>query len=97
MLTEEQKKLLNEIREKFKPDEIVADLCILYEITSYKDESAEADFWDMYMDFYELGDDQNFIREKRKNEKLTMYKKKRDQNLNQIQVGIETSFSSRSG
>ena len=47
MLTEEQRELLNEIREKFKPDEIVADLCILYEITNYKDESAEPDFWDM--------------------------------------------------
>ena len=57
MLTEEQRELLSEIREKFKPDEIVADLCILYEITNYKDESAEPDFWDMYMDFFELGDD----------------------------------------
>ena len=61
-LTEEQRELLSEIREKFKPEDIVADLCILYEITNYKDESAEPDFWDMYMDFFELGDDQNFIR-----------------------------------
>ena len=43
------------IREKFDPVEIVADLCILYEVTGYQDESADADFWDQYMDFFELG------------------------------------------
>lgn len=60
-LTDEQKELLTEIREKFDPVEIVADLCILYEVTSYKDESAESDFWDQYMDFFELGNDENLI------------------------------------
>ena len=34
-LTEDQKKLLTEIRRKFDPQEIVADLCILYETTGY--------------------------------------------------------------
>ncbi len=44
--TESQKQLLLEIRDKFRPEEIVADLCILYEVTKYMDESAEPDFWD---------------------------------------------------
>ena len=52
-LTDAQKQLLLEIREKFKPDDIVADLCILYEVTKYKDESAEPDFWDQYQEFAE--------------------------------------------
>ena len=55
MLTAEQKELLQEIRDKFDPVEIVADLCILYEVTGYRDESADADFWHQYMDFFELG------------------------------------------
>ena len=42
MLTEEQRELLYEIREKFDPVDIVADLCILYEVTGYQDESADA-------------------------------------------------------
>ena len=45
-LTEEQKQLLEEIRTKFDSTEIVADLCILYEVTGYKDESADDEFWD---------------------------------------------------
>ena len=52
-LTDAQKQLLLEIREKFKPDDIVADLCILYEVTKYKDESAEPDFWSQYQEFAE--------------------------------------------
>ena len=44
-LTPEQRELLREIREKFDPEEIVADLCILYEVTGYQDESADVDFW----------------------------------------------------
>ena len=43
----------------------MADLCILYEVTNYKDESAEADFWDTYVDFSELGNDANLIRQGR--------------------------------
>ena len=41
----------------------MADLCILYEVTGYKDESAETDFWEQYMDFFELGNDENLIRQ----------------------------------
>ena len=44
-LTPEQRELLREIREKFDPGDIVADLCILYEVTGYQDDSADADFW----------------------------------------------------
>ena len=48
---------MREIRENFDPEEKVADLCILYEVTGYQDESAEAGFWESYKDFFELGDD----------------------------------------
>ena len=41
---------------------MIADTCILYEITKYKDESVDDDFWDTYMDFFELGEDENLIR-----------------------------------
>ena len=34
----------------------MADLCILYEVTGYQDESAEVGFWESYKDFFELGD-----------------------------------------
>ena len=66
-LTDEQKELLEEIREKFDPVEVVTDLCILYEVTNYKDESAESDFWEQYMDFFELGNDENMIRSDKMN------------------------------
>ena len=68
MLTEEQRELLYEIREKFDPVDIVADLCILYEVTGYQDGSADADFWHQYMDFFELGEDENLIRQDRMEE-----------------------------
>ena len=35
----------------------MADLCILYEVTGYKDECSQDGFWDQYMDFFELGDE----------------------------------------
>ena len=62
-LTDEQKKLLREIREKFDPVNIVADTCILYEVTEFKDDSANDEFWEQYMDFFELGDDDKLIRD----------------------------------
>ena len=34
-LTDTQKQLIREIREKFDPEDKVADLCILYEVTLY--------------------------------------------------------------
>ena len=55
-LTEEQMKLLEEIRDKFNPEEKTADLCILYEITNYKDLQIEdEEFWESYVDFDEIG------------------------------------------
>ena len=44
---------------------MVADTCILYEVTEYKDESAADDFWEQYMDFFELGEDTDFLKESR--------------------------------
>ena len=55
-MTEEQLKLLEEIRDKFNPEEKTADLCILYEITNYKDLRIEdEEFWESYVDFDEIG------------------------------------------
>ena len=34
-LTEDQIMLLKSIREKFNPDEVVADVCMLYEISGF--------------------------------------------------------------
>ena len=52
----EQRQLLEDIREKFNPAEIDADLCILYEISNYKDLKEERkEFWESYCDFDEMG------------------------------------------
>ena len=67
-LTDEQQELLMEIRNRFRPNEIPADLCILYEVSGYEDEAQDPNWWDLYKDFAELGKD-NLIRED-KNEKL---------------------------
>ena len=56
-LTDTQKQMIREIRERFEPEENVTDLCILYEVTGYQDESAEVGFWESYKDFFELGDE----------------------------------------
>lgn len=63
LLTDTQNKLLTEIRDKFDPENVIADTCILYEITQYKDSNADDAFWDTYMDFFELGNDENLIRQ----------------------------------
>lgn len=68
-LTDEQKKMLNEIRQKFDPVNVVADTCILYEVTDFKDESAAEDFWEQYMDFFELGGDEIIIKDERMDER----------------------------
>ena len=47
--------LLNEITEKFSPDDNAADLGILYEVTGYQGESQNFQFWQNYSDFDELG------------------------------------------
>lgn len=57
-MTEVQKGLLKEIREKFDPQTNQADRFILYEVTDFKDECLEAaEFWDQYEDFYQFGDE----------------------------------------
>ena len=54
-MKDEQRQLLEDIREKFNPAEIDADLCILYEISNYKDFKEEKKkFWESYCDFDEI-------------------------------------------
>ena len=50
------------MRKEFDPTDVVADLCILYEVTGYKDESAEASFWDQYDEFAEAGSEDALVR-----------------------------------
>ena len=56
-MKDQQKQLLEDIRWKFDPAENDADLCILFEISDYKDlEKEREDFWESYCDFYnEIG------------------------------------------
>ena len=61
-LTDDQKALLSELRDKFDPDVNISDACLMYEITGYKDKSADNDFWNSYIDFFELGNDENMVR-----------------------------------
>ena len=66
-LSQTQKDLLVMIREKFMPAADIPDLCILYEITKYKDESAKAEFWDQYEDFAEPGDQDALVKPEKLN------------------------------
>ena len=62
--TDEQCELLIELDEKFSPLEDDTDRCILYEITKFKlMEGAPANFWDQYIDFFDLGDKLNIRKE----------------------------------
>ena len=65
LLTEDQRELLLEIREKFDPVEIVADLCILYEVTGYQGDNPanDEDFWANYADYKVLGANQILLNE----------------------------------
>ena len=61
-LTDEMRELLTDIRTKFKPETDVADRCVLYEVTNYKDnKNCPEDFWDLYTDFAELGNDEKLV------------------------------------
>ena len=62
----------------------MADLCILYEVTGYQDESADADFWNQYMDFFELGKDENLIR-KDKMQTAALPPDRRNEYMNHVQ------------
>ena len=59
-LTEEQIMLLQEISERFSAEDDAADLSILYEVTGYKAESQNFEFWSAYTDFEELGETKLF-------------------------------------
>ena len=50
-LSEDQVKLLTEIVYQFRSDDNDADLSILYEVTGFKADSNELNFWDNYQDF----------------------------------------------
>ena len=56
-LTKKQVQLLKEISDSFSPGDNAADLGILYEITGFKADSENFEFWEQYRDFEELGDD----------------------------------------
>ena len=55
-LTEDQIKLLMEISEQFSVEDNAADLSILYEVTGFRAESENFQYWDNYADFEELGE-----------------------------------------
>lgn len=61
-LSQTQKDLLIEIREKFSPADVTADMCILFEVTSYKDESANPNFWEQYEDYTKVNDYDALVR-----------------------------------
>ena len=50
-LSEDQVKLLTEIVEQFRHEDNDADLSILYEVTGFKADSSDVNFWDNYQDF----------------------------------------------
>ena len=50
-LSEDQVKLLTEIVQQFRSEDNDADLSILYEVTGFKADSNELNFWDNYQDF----------------------------------------------
>ena len=55
--------MIKAIIQQFKPEEDVKDLCILYEVTGYRGENSDdPNFWHNYTDFFELGEDSNFIK-----------------------------------
>ena len=60
-LSSEQKELLDEIRNNFDPDSVDADRFILYEVTNFRDDASNADFWEQYEDFYHLGYDEKEV------------------------------------
>ena len=70
-LTDDQRKLLEEIAREFTPQDNAADLGILYEITGFQAD-VEDEFWKNYDDFDELGGT-NLV-QPTKNEKANYYK-----------------------
>ena len=67
-MTRDQKELIQAIIQQFKPEEDVKDLCILYEVTGYQGRLRDdTNFWYNYKDFFELGEDGNFIKKSNMN------------------------------
>ena len=56
------------LKEQFKPEEIPEDTLILYEVSGFQDEFKDPqDFQDKYEDFFELGQDDQYIKIKNMN------------------------------
>ena len=71
----------------------MADLCIMNEITKYKNESAELDFWTQHVDFFELGDDANLIREDKMKEEYLEPENRKEYILKRASSKIGTLWS----
>ena len=48
---------MREIAENFSPSDSAADLSILYEVTGYRADNENFEFWDNYRDFENPGED----------------------------------------
>ena len=48
---------MKEIAENFSPSDSAADLSILYEVTGYRADIENFEFWENYRDFEKLGED----------------------------------------
>lgn len=53
--------MIEQLCERFKPDESQADLGILYEVTGYKSEADDSKFWEDFEDTDEIKAIQNLI------------------------------------
>ena len=62
-MTEKQVELLKSIQKNFNVETTVADLCLMYEITRFKDKSVEDDYWTDYNDLVKAGREDELIRD----------------------------------
>ena len=53
-LTDERRQLIELICERFEPEESQADLGLLYEVTGYKGETEDDQFWEEFDDSHEI-------------------------------------------
>ena len=53
-LTEDQRKLLEEIVKEFSPQDNAADLGILFEVTGFQADAEGDQFWQNYQDYEDL-------------------------------------------
>lgn len=61
-LTKEMRVLLRDIRERFKPETDLNDLCVLYEVTKFKGQDVSPpDFWEHYDNIADLSDTNKLV------------------------------------